>query len=859
MNLGRQALAVLLIAATATAGEVAFATKPSAARQANRTVIRFAVSAPTDVEVAVLGAGGEAVRHLAAGVLGEANEPPPPLKPGLAQSLEWDLCDDFGKPAKGGPFTVRVRAGLGARFGRHIGGDPCTFGDPVGIAADEDGNVYVLGYNTLLNQRQITLRVFDPEGRYLREIIPFPASLEPGDMKDVAHWDAERGTFRPRQLKNLNPEFYAGGRGWCLSLVAASKKNGVVLTDGARIHTLETSGAVRGPSFVTRLLWEKKHIPWGNVPNSGGGPVCLAIGPDGRYAYLSGPFTAKTRYGHVMQPFFPPGRIFRVALGEPGHMDEFVTVEVAHEGGVGGAWTKGMGYEFGPRGPVHGVAVDAKGRVYVCDREHRRIAVYDEGGKLVDEVPVAYPDQVAVHPATGAIYVLERDRKSYSEWHAALVRFDRLGKAEQPAARHAFGPRDRDPKMALSVAKGRTVVWVAGVQGGLLALEDKGSSFEPVQTRFAPTPDAQLDWNRLAVDSGRDELYVNDGASGIWRYDGKTGKGGRLKKDGKLFWATDLAVGYDGLLYVRSGLGRPPGQDYSGPFERMTRDLDPAPYKETGTHVLSPYIYSRYGIGYAERGIGVGPRGEAYVGFMYRWVAYAIGGFGPDGKPLKGSYLKGEFPGKGKYPEGWDTAVIGPLPQANGGIRVDLAGNIYVGLLYWPKAAPLPHGYRMDRSWQDSVGSVVKFDPRKGGAMTGKDDAQRAEDVAGALETYPGLAAFSKAGLGGNTCCVCRTPRFDLDRFGRLALPNAVTNSVWVYDNAGNLITEIGRYGNFDSQYVPQDAPDAKPLVGVPEIPLTWPTGAGFGPKSLYINDTYSRRVVRADLTWQAEATCAIE
>ena len=868
-------MGALFWAGGAWCGEVRFTSGPKAARAGNQVTITFAVSKPADVEVAVLNSQGEVVRHLAAGVLGGRKAPPAPLKVGLAQRIVWDGNDDLAKPAKGfrrKTFQVRVRAGLGAKFGRFIGGDPYTFGDVVGLAADEDGHVYVLGYNTLLNQRHITLRMFDPRGRYLREIIPFPADLQPQDMKDVARWDAERRTFRPRQIKNLNPEFYAGGRGWCLQLVSASKSNGVILTDGARIYTLEASGAVRGPQLVSRVLWAKKHIPWNHVPNSGRGPTYLAISPDGKYAYLAGPFTAKTRYGHKMLPFFPPGRVFRVKLDGPGFMDEFVTVPVAHEGGVGGNWTKGMGYEFSPRGPVHGLTVDAQGRLYVCDREHGRVAVYADSGKLASEVPIQYADQVAVHPKTGAVYVMQRDRKSYSEWHAELLKFDKLGKDAEPTARHKFDRKARYPRMALSVAKGRTLVWVAGVEGGLVALEDKGSSFVPVKTHFAPEPGIQRDWNRLAVDYRRDEVYVNDGASGIWRYDGKTGKGERLKKNGKgspprnnaaggpkLFWATDLAVGYDGLLYVRSGLGRPPGQDYSGPLERYTRDLDPAPYQQTGTHVLSPYIYSRYGIGYAERGIGVGPDGKVYVSFMYRWVAYAIGGFGAHGRPLKGRYLKGTFPGKGKYPGDLDSAVIGPVPQANGGIRVDLAGNIYVGVLYWPKEAPLPHGYKMDRCWKDTVGSVVKFDPKAGGAMAGKDDAQRAEELTGVLSAYPGLAPFSKAGLGGNTCCVCRSPRFDLDRYGRLALPNAVTNSVWLYDNAGNLITEIGRYGNFDSQYVSPDAPGRRPLVAVPEIPLAWPTGAGFGPSSLYVNDTYSRRVVRADLTWQAEQTCPVK
>jgi len=95
--------------------------------------------------------------------------------------------------------------------------------------------------------------------------------------------------------------------------------------------------------------------------------------------------------------------------------------------------------------------------------------------------------------------------------------------------------------------------------------------------------------------------------------------------------------------------------------------------------------------------------------------------------------------------------------------------------------------------------------------MLGSDEAQRAEAFSGVVATYPGLAPFSKAGLGGNTCCVCRGPRFDVDRYGRLALPNAVTCSVLLYDNAGNRLAEVGAYGNFDSQFINPNAKEAKP------------------------------------------------
>src|SRR6185295_879219 len=97
--------------------DVAFSKKPSATRAGTKTVVTFAVSAATDVDVAVLDPKGAVVRHLAAGVLGGAVPPPEPLKAGLSQSVEWDGLDDFGKAPAGGPFRIRVRAGTGMKFG----------------------------------------------------------------------------------------------------------------------------------------------------------------------------------------------------------------------------------------------------------------------------------------------------------------------------------------------------------------------------------------------------------------------------------------------------------------------------------------------------------------------------------------------------------------------------------------------------------------------------------------------------------------------------------------------------------------------------------------------------------------------
>ncbi len=671
----------LSIAATARGEGAAFSVKPTARRVGGSVKIAFALAGPTDVEVAVLDGAGKVVRHLAAGALGGRNAPPEPLREGLAQALVWDGKTDLGAPA--GPdlsrFTVRVRAGIGAKFDRFIGADPYNFGRVTSSAVDEDGNLYVLGFNGRLNQGHMVLRVFDKAGNYLREILPFPANLPKDALKDVARWDEPARTFRPNNRRNLNPDFYGQpGSSNCphypMTLVSASKTGGVVLVGKGRTVVLETDGAVRST---------------------------------GRAASV---------------PASPP-----------------------------------------------------------------------------------------------------------------------------PAA-------DLKP-------------------------------FRDAKARLAPKEGRLNDWTRFAVDFQRDEVYVNDGVCEMVRYDGATGEGVMLKQSGgrKSFWAADVAVGYDGLLYFRRGAGNRPGiTDFSGPFERYHHDLSPAPYPG-GSHVLSRYIYGRYGVGYADRGIGIGPDGKAYITFMYKWVKYCTAGFGPDGKPLKGKYLQGKV-GGGKYPPELTSAIIGPITAANCGLRVDLAGNIYIGLWLWPKPPVLPAGFEKDRGYRFSVGSVVRFGPEGGfmavkGKWLGADpidvvprtpgapglDATNAQFgdffVQGATHIYQGLAPFSHSPYAGNTCCVCRGPRFDLDRYGRLALPNAITNSVLLYDNAGNLLLELGRYGNFDSQWV-RSAPGggtARPAVAVPDIPLAWPTGAGFSEAAMYVLDTYGRRVVRALLTAAAEETCAVE
>jgi hypothetical protein len=852
---------LMLLSSLAAGGEakVKFSSKPSAVKDKHKVVIAFAVSGKTDIEVAVLDAKGKVVRHLAAGVLGAKKNPPPPLKAGLSQKLEWNGLDDFAKKAIGGPFKVRVRAGIAAKFGRLIGEDPYTFGSMVGVTCDESGNVYVMGRRGTHNQSSRTLRVFDPEGQYLRELVPFPASLAPGSMKDVAKWDPVAKRWHPRNTSCLVPEFYTSGG----KLISASTKNGLLLGDSVNLYQLKPDGSVSGEKFCTkRLMWEKKYHHWGGIAASGKG--CMAASPDGKYLYLSGIAYTRAKFKNLLVQ----GRVYRLELNKPGAtMQPFVTIDVSK-----GNWKKGGADTGEGKSATHGVDVDSKGRVYICNRENDSIQVFDQSGKKLFAVPVANPDCVDVIGDGSLMYVIRRKRLGYYRHEVELMKFVKPSPSAKPAALFKL-PSTINPGLAVSMRKGKATIWVSGLKTGLKAFSDAGASFSAKDTQFRPRKDGQVDWNRLAVDYDRDELYVADGGNKIWRYDGKTGAGGILRKGKKPLAAVDLAVGYNGLLYIRTG------PSFSGPLERFTRDLKPAPFAG-GSHVLSPYIYSRYGIGNCEKGIGVGPKGECYISFMYTWVGYGIGGFGPDGKGLAGSYLKGKFPAmkpgeKKKYTNSLDGAIVGPITDQGGGIRVDLQGNIYVGMAVRASNQPITSAYAKDRIYSAWTGSVVKFSP-KGGAVLGiknseskKPDAPRIELIPakgkklmaeGALNTYYGLGPFSGSGPGGNSSgCVCRVARFDVDRYGRVSMPSAFGPTTMFYDNAGNLIAEIGRYGNFDSQYVAAESTDKKPIVAVPAIPVAWPSGTGFSENHLYINDTTNRRAVRVDWTHAAEETCQVK
>jgi hypothetical protein len=92
----------------------------------------------------------------------------------------------------------------------------------------------------------------------------------------------------------------------------------------------------------------------------------------------------------------------------------------------------------------------------------------------------------------------------------------------------------------------------------------------------------------------------------------------------------------------------------------------------------------------------------------------------------------------------------------------------------------------------------------------------------------------------GSYCCVCRSPRFDVDPYGRLFIPCSPTGKIAVSDNAGNTVISFGQYGNTDSR-------------GASGIPIAWPLSVAASDDYIYVNDCINARMVRVQMIYKVD------
>jgi DNA-binding beta-propeller fold protein YncE len=816
----------------------------------------FELDTFTDVEVALIDPmKSTIVRHLAAGVLGP-KAPPPLLPNSRAQKLEWDGKDDYRtRVAKPETLVLRVRAGMSVAMEQIVGGDPYAYfseesghndHSPFGINGLEvkpDGKVYVLGHSSNLGPP--ALRQYDIDGNYLRTVFPPPAGK---DIKEMRGWGINikpDGTYTPKFNRLTDPSltttFLDTGTGGMARLISTPDKSRLALWHtgfgGATFDLMSISvdgtipenaterllgPLVKKPSFGLGPIQPNSH-----VVNSLLGPVFTCLTPDGKSFYLSGVYAATTRYGSVQaiqtDGTWRDGQVWKVDL-ETRTAEVFFSLDAKsiptttkdRKAALGGTHSYAM---------LHGVAVDRDGNVFTCDRLNKRVVVLDGKGKVLREIPVEHPDAIAISPKTGSLYLTTRFGDEHSgRGHVELLKFKDWRKDEKPTVTErvsATGYTDHHKHSYVAVCDTETGsnVWVAYTEMPVRIYRDDEKGFRLLKD-FYRVENAQrcLGFDRLEIDQATEEVYVLDDHRGVWKVsDWK-------KPRFDLVPVPTASIAIDSRnrhLYARTLADG--STSYSvGKVARFHLDQEkypPANFGETGTNRLTPAFHHEWCFtGNGDKGIAVAPNGNVAV----------------VGDPKDGLRL---FAGNAsKVP--WEATTVAKLPDAAGGVRFDLQGNLYVGYVD-KKPTTILRGFEGDR-FGEAMGRIHKYTPT--GTLESGNLFPTGPAAPSTTYDVP-YGAF-------DSDCITRTPRFSVDGFGRIYYPTNVAQRVTVIDNAGNEILHFGTYGNRDSMGgLPGE------LVPTKGIPLAFPNSVGATDNFIYVGDMVNLRLLRLKKQFKLEST----
>jgi hypothetical protein len=869
---------VLALAGVASAADVTFTIRPAVTRDGEKTKIAFTVSAKTDVEVAILGADGRIVRHLAAGVIG-GKTAAEPLTPGLAQEMVWDGTDDQGRKVEG-PTKVRVRAGLSPKLDGFLLDNPASSGPVNALAVGPSGSIYVFHHDPMAlpsNWGSKKLKIYDRDGKHVRVVMPCPADLPPEMLEPLAPFYDTEGRLVPRihslRRESFLPEpapMFMGNQ----SPIVDSRGRVYWLVFGPRLAALDADGGVPYETFLSEpLLPQIEHARAANQYLYRKDAPAVALSSDEKFIYLAGFGTGQFGRDAENQPI---ACVFRVDLFSRGPAEAF----------VGRPDTPGTQKELltAPRG-----LATANGLLYVADPSANRVAVFRESDRsFVGEIKIDDPQGVAVDPASGAVYVCVYTGKAnpaVGKQHADLVKFDGYQNAQElyrlTLPKTLQNPNRGEHRIAIDRSAKPLRVYLTGLYPhfNIGCFEDTGEEFvDRGDPRNLETPWAEGPRD-LSLDRVRGELYVKVSNQYWHRFDEPTGRPVEpvdLRKLHKyaLYMSnkgTQIVPCPDGSLvsmnwsegiihHDRKGLpiawpdGSPERIHYGGIMSFMMRTLALSPDGRELVVVL-PNTYAL-----ARRPT------DAERARLPRWCSVDVIGW--DGKPKR-------------------TAVW----QCTHGavLRVDHKGNIYLGETLKPvgrsypeffdgKLEPMTASRRAEDGdasvfWGSYMyGSIVKFPPSGGAiwydkerrlspSVVGRPPADllakptikmqghvvykpnAPAEVQGAEWVRFGFAPFAMH--SGSDTCMCEGAGFDIDLFGRVFYPNLGQFRVEVVDAANNLIGSFGHYGN-------QDAPTTGKTAG---IPLAWPLSVVASDTHAYVADTLNRRVVKVKLDYALDAS----
>lgn len=862
------AAGLLCAAAVCRADEVAFVKQPAATTAGRETRIRFSVAAATDAEVAVLDTAGNPVRHLAAGLLG-TNAPEPFKRNSLDQELVWDGCDDAGRPASGGPFQARVRLGLQPRLDKIVGRNNNTLSGEVGaLTVGPKGEIFVLLADAFRGRSE--LRVLDREGRYLRTIMPYPASTPEARSESVGHVIID-GRRQPLIFNGQGHCFYplvAGMRGQTMAwhpdgYLLAVSAIGSMANHGPPRHLIAfhpDGGAPEKSGFVGPQIREAHGFFGGAGEGYARGMDRLAVSPDGLWIYLvqcsRASYFEKSEWHHgVFRMKWDDKRLGVPWLGkkEPGAGED----------------------DFND---PQGLAVDKEGRLFVCDRGNDRVKIYTPDGKLLGLFSVPLPEQIAVHPLTGDIYVLSKksDRvydvmKSPDPVTSRILKFSpwRGGECKETARLEFLVKKQYAELMALDASASPPRLWVAisagyGTQTAVTPITDEGATLK-IGTPAGEPGGLHYPFFMVA-DPPRKRVIVMENGGGHAIIDIETGKRTNLRLPG-----SDLTLDRDGNIYLMGGYD-------SNAILRFDPQGKPLPFPATGSNKIE-VKFRAYGPSMGLRGHCIAPNGDLYVRRSPNHACVAtVDVWSPDGTLKK-------------------AALINGAGSGDSGMGVDNRGNVYLGMNLKPadelipadfaKAVPAeawryykgvarqpPWSYLYANPYLFHMGAIFKFGP-EGGQIYGNfspkapaidpnlELAKAPADaipyksgylkwdvkMVGAKWRYPGIGIIPHSfdAFSGDDGCECLQSQLDADPYGRVYAPSAFHSSVEMVDSAGNRLSRIGAYGNADD-----GAQSA--------IHFAWPAECDYAEADgrLYVADSVNRRIVVVRFDAMVAATAEI-
>lgn len=829
------ALLLMVSSLVPAAEEAKLVGLPKVTRDGERFQIAFAVNMSTDVEIAVIDRDGKVVRHLAAGVLGGNNPPPPPLRAGLVQSLLWDGKDDDGREVAGNDFQVRVRAGTRVRFGRMIGGSPYTgsvsimpYRAPVnGLVTDEQGNLLVLmmsdvGSHGNSGKWPWHLRKFDREGTYQRTLLPYPPSTKPAQASGYTLLSSDNDRFVPANQSSLYPVFATLGN----EIVPRLSAGRVVFvhSETRELNFLAIDGTNK---LQTLPMWpanSKLKCPnWLDIQ--------VALSPDGKTAYYSN--VAGVAYDgrkpDDIDPDWPQGRIYRHDLTTIGSVPTPLFDLPLPDWQQSPYW---MPSAWDKKSAAAGIDTDARGNVLVCDLVNHQVVEISPAGKLISATPVPWPDKVMVSRKTGDLFVVSRKVSRGGLPPATLSKISGRGAAAKVVATLTL-EGIIGGGCTLDETGDSPVLWLAGPRsnserdsGALIRVEDRGDKLAVTGGQFLNRdPNAITFVSYMDMDREAELVYVTRSGGTVWRFNGLSGEGGPLA-----IRAADVAIGPRGDVFTLGTVG-----SFEGPIARYTRELKPVPAASPEDNTFG-YVYNRAGRGISVCGFDVDARGRVYATFGSNECHVRV--FDAEGKLVDFPRKIDDVRGKGEVP-----AAITGVTGFGGSLRVDRAGNMYLLQGGVPPKTSVPAGFDGDEAYQHAVGTIYKFPPSGGEVQSSNN---KVKSVSGAVAQYAGCGPVSQWRAAGS--CVCTKPRFDVDDYGRLYIPNGITFSVSVRDNADNEIVRFGGYGNIDCQGTGSLHPQ-------PAIPLGWAVTASASDKHIYIGDGLNHRVVRVDKQFAVDTT----